>query len=144
MRAIKGEKLDFSVLRQQLLITTLSRKASQNIQHVTAWGSWGTRAIKHTGFHSCQPRTGLWGYPGYRFTEARQMKKGKTSPGLWKTVWTCFNKAVNWFSDIKGLANDNEWSYSSYNNAELKNAWAITAVFKKNPKEQIYLSNNLR
>lgn len=36
---------------------TVTRKATQNVQHIEAGGAWATTAEDHVGFHFCQLRT---------------------------------------------------------------------------------------
>lgn len=50
-----------------------------NVISVTLWhGCWcHNTAEDHIGFHSSQPRAGIWGYSGHRFTWTRQLKLQK-------------------------------------------------------------------
>ncbi len=44
------------------LINEVCRRESLKAQHIKPWSRWAAAAEQHTGCHSCQLRTGNWGY----------------------------------------------------------------------------------
>lgn len=81
---------------KSLFTTTVSRKASQDAQHVQPWGRWATTAQNHTtGFHFCQPRRRNWTVEDWQKTEQRLLPDC-----TWRADWI-----IAWMCRITGVTN---------------------------------------
>ncbi len=55
-----------------LVTTKVCRIPSLNAQHIEPWSKWATAAEDHTGYRSCQLRTGNGGHHSHRLTKIGQ------------------------------------------------------------------------